>query len=119
MVNATDPNKRFLIQKIFIQILSNLEPLDAELLDLLFARKGSKEPRLNSERISEILNQDRQHINISLSNLFRLGCIIDNWINVWDSEIPKNYQGFRVNNPISDFSLSQLGKNLMEACKSS
>ncbi len=119
IVNSTDPQKSFQIQKIFIHILTNIEPLDAAILDLLFTYDKNDQLKLNSEKISEILKQDRQYINISLSNLFRLGCIIDSWINVYDSEIPKNFQGFRVNNPISDFSLSQLGKSLMEACKTS
>jgi hypothetical protein len=117
IANSTDPNKNFQFQKIFIQILTSIEPLDAAILDLLHSSEKNENQKRNSEDIAKTLDQDKHYVIISVSNLFRLGCIIDNWVNVYDSEIPKNYQGFRVNSPISDFRLSQLGKSLMEACK--
>lgn len=122
IANGTDPNKCFQFQKIYIQILSNLEPLDAILLDFLASQKDiikiddDSKPKFNAEKISDILKKDREAINISLSNLFRLGCIIDSWKNTWDS-MATGYQGFRVNNPESNFRLSQLGRRLMDLCK--
>lgn len=122
IANATDPDKCFQFQKIYIQILSSLEPLDALILDLLASQKDiiktddNNKPKLNAEKISDILERDREVINISLSNLFRLGCIIDSWKNTWDS-MDTGYQGFRVNNPESNFRLSQIGRKLMDLCK--
>ena len=122
IANATDPNKRFQFQKIYIQILSNLEPFDALILDFLVSQKDiikrddDNKPMLNAEKISDILNIDREDTIISLSNLFRLGCIIDSWKSTWDS-MATGFQGFRVNNPESNFRLSQLGRRLMDLCK--
>jgi abortive infection alpha-like protein len=120
--NATDPNKRFQFRKIYIQILSNLEPLDAIILDYLASQKDitnrddDNEPLLNAENISDLLEIDKEDTVISLSNLFRLGCIIDSWKVTWDS-MATGYQGFRINNPESNFRLSQLGRRLINSCK--
>ena len=123
IASATDPSTSFQLQKIYIQIISNLEPFDALLLEFLDEQNrknmedNKSKSKLNSEYISTHFGKKREVINISLSNLFRLGCIIDVWENYWDSEKPNPFQGFRVNNSISDFRLSQLGKMLMQACK--
>jgi hypothetical protein len=120
--NATDPNIRFQFRKIYIQILSNLEPLDAIVLDFLarqndiIDRDDETEPLLNADKISDLLCLGKEDIVISLSNLFRLGCIIDSWKDTWDS-MATGFQGFRVNNPESSFRLSQLGRRLIVSCK--
>lgn len=123
LANATDPEKRIKIQKIYIQIISSLEPLDALVMDYLSEQDApikisyGEFPKINAKHISETLSQDIDDINLSLSNLFRLGCLIDSWKNqTWDT-MGQGFQGFRVNNPESDFRLSHLGRTLMEACK--
>jgi hypothetical protein len=123
LANSTDPNKRIKIQKIYIEILSSLEPLDALVMDYLSEQDApikisyGEFPKINAENISESLSQDISDINLSLSNLFRLGCLIDSWQNQTWNTMARGYQGFRVNNPESDFRLSHLGRMLIEACK--
>ena len=123
IANSTDPGKKFQIQKIFINILKSLEPLDALILDYLSQYKDiieaedERKSAINANKIAIDLKKDREEINISLSNLFRIGCILDSW-NANRDNIGIGYQGFRVNNPEPNFCLSDLGRSLMNACKS-
>jgi len=121
LANATDPNKRVKIQNIYMQILSSLEPLDALVIDYLVKQNAQirieDEPRINAEIIANEFSQDISDIHLSLSNLFRVGCLIDSMQNVTWANMGASYQGFRVNNPNSNFRLSHLGRMLMDACK--
>lgn len=80
IANATDPERRFQIKKIHIQILSSLEPLDVLIITYL-SRKGwnliiGETPTgINSERLAQDLTVRLCDIEISLLNLLRLGCI--------------------------------------------
>ena len=61
------------------------------------------------------MNFDREEVGTSLQNLFRLGCIIDSWPESMES-LDKGYAGFRVNNPASNFRVSDLGRKLLAMC---
>lgn len=123
IANATDPEYNIDIRKVFIEILRGLEPLDAQILELLSDPNINKkygayvEATLNAEEISEKINADPDDVKISLQTLDRYSCIIDSWENT-SSRIESGYSGFRVNNPSSNFRLSHLGELLVELTKS-
>jgi hypothetical protein len=122
LANATDPNVGFQIKKLYIEILSALDPIDAIVLTFLSRENLDDEynfmngARLNAEEVTRRLKRDESEIKISLSNLFRLGLIIDAWDQTLDS-LDRGYAGFRVNNPKSNFRLSHLGRILVDGCK--
>lgn len=122
IANATDPNIRFQIKKLYIQILSSLDPIDAAILDFIGQPGIDKQydflngKQLSAEELAKQLQKEEEDIKVSLSNLFRLGMIIDSWEQTIDS-MDRGYSGFRVNNPKSNFRLSHLGSALLNGCK--
>lgn len=121
IANATDPNKRFEIRKLYIEIISSLDPIDVYILNYLSDESLDEKygmltgENLNAELISENIKKNMEDIKISLSNLFRHGLIIDSWEQTLDS-LDRGYSGFRVNNPKSNFRLSHLGRKLIDGC---
>lgn len=122
IANATDPGRAINLQKMYIEVLSSLEPLDAKVLDFL-GQDGLEEkypflvPKsLNADELAEQISSDPEMVRISLQNLYRLGCIIDSWEASIDG-LDHGYAGFRVNNPKSNYRLSHFGQLFMKACK--
>lgn len=121
IANATDPDKKLELKKIFINTLASLEPIDAAILNFLF-QDGVDEnysitgdQHLNANTLSSAIGCSGEEVRISLQNLYRQGCIIDSWEQSWEN-LDKGYSGFRVNNPDSNFRLSHFGFSLMVAC---
>jgi hypothetical protein len=121
LANTTDPNKRFQLRKLYIEILSSLDPVDVQVLQFL-EKEGIDEEygflagaKLNADELSNKLQCDGEDIKISLSNLNRHGLIIDSWESSFDN-LGSNYLGMRVNNPNSNFRLSHLGRTLLSGC---
>jgi len=123
IANATDPNVKFQIKKLHIEVLSSLDPIDAAILNFLGRSEIEEQydfqsgKQLNAEELAKQLKKEEEDIKVSLSNLFRLGMIIDSWEQTFDS-MDRGYSGFRVNNPKSNFRLSHLGGTLLNGCKS-
>ncbi len=122
IANATDPNKNFQIKRLFIEILSNLDPIDAQIIEHLSNADDLMEPiRIhtksyrNASSISEKLNVDNEDCLLSLSNLARQNLIEDGWGQTLES-LDYGYAGFKVDNYKSHFALSHLGKILVKHC---
>lgn len=120
IANATDPDRRLELRKIFAEILSSLEPLDAEILRYL-AGQGWLMHRnvpgggITLGKLSSALHASEKSIQISLQNLHRLGCVIDEYAATWD-QIDTTSFGQRVTDPKTTFRPSPLGFSLLEAC---
>lgn len=119
IANATDPNRRFEIKKLYIEILSSLDPVDA---DVLFFLNGTHITKTvfdgnpwNAKRIAKTINKNIDDVKISLGNLYRHGLVIDSWEQVFEN-LDRGYYGFRVDDNRSNFRLSHLGTKLVEGC---
>ena len=120
IANATDPDKRFQIKKVYIDILSSLEPLDAMILKFLSKQgwniiPGPHSPGFNSERISAELDIQICDVEISLQNLFRLDCITGEYAAFIDTS--KVSTGLNVRDKNVVCRLSVLGTSLLNACE--
>jgi predicted DNA-binding transcriptional regulator len=120
IANATDPDKRFQIKKVHIDILSSLEPLDAMILKFLSRQgwniiPGPHSPGFNSERISEELRIQICEVEISLQNLSRLGCLTGEYAEFFDTT--KVSTGLNVRDKNVVCRLSVLGTSLLNACE--
>lgn len=118
--NATDPSKQININKILIDVLSKLEPLDTDILNQFwelnfkaFMRHGKPAIMIKFliEDLSKKINASKTDIELSLQNLNRLGCI----------DIPKESSEDMPPAEYSiieaPFNLTLIGHSLMEACK--
>lgn len=120
VANSTDPNKRLNIQKIYIEILSSLEPIDVQIM-LYFSKQGwhlfSEVPGggITVEKLSSDLNASENDIIISLQNLNRLGCLVADFEPTWN-DIGKSSFGTLVRDKKTTFRPSPLGFSLLEAC---
>lgn len=120
LVNATDPSRKVGMRKVFIEILRSIEPLDARILEVLAEPGLDKrygiytEARLNADEVANILEADEADVKIGLQNLARYSCVIDSWQDSIEN-LDRGYGGFRVNNPQSNFRLSDLGRRLVDA----
>ena len=122
IANATDPSKNFQIKRLFIEILSNLDPIDALIIEYLRNSDDLLEPiRIhsksyrNASAISTALGLNHDDCLLSLSNLARQNLIEDGWGQTLES-LDYGYAGFRVDNYKSHFTLSHLGKILVKHC---
>ncbi|MDY6990690.1 MAG: Abi-alpha family protein [Thermodesulfobacteriota bacterium] len=116
IANATDSDKRLNIKKVFVDILSNLEPIDTLVLrDVyslgnMFRGKGHKR---NVHKLSKQLDVVISEIDMSLMNLVRLGCIVED--KGESVKIPGYRHAFSRDNFL--YSLTPLGRLLMTACE--
>lgn len=122
IANWMDPGKKFSPRKIFIQILSSLEPLDANILQF-FPTQGWKVFRevpgggITLSKLQTELKATEEEIQMSLQNLARLGCVMAKQGNVMAyGSIPTFAFGELVKDPNTTFRLSPLGSELIEAC---
>lgn len=80
LANALDPSYRNEIRRSFVTILAELEPIDAALLDRIFkfVNAGQRSPMntpVDTWRLFDGMNDDREVLLASLQNLFRLGLV--------------------------------------------
>ena len=123
IANWTDPGKKFSPRKLFIQILSSLEPLDANILQF-FPTQGWKVFRevsgggITLSILQTKLKATEEEIRISLQNLARLGCVMAKQEHVMHFGVtPPIAFGELVNDPRATFRLSPLGSELLKACQ--
>lgn len=122
IANWTDPDKKFTPRKIFIQILSALEPLDAKILQF-FPTQGWKvfkeipEGGITLDKLRTALGTTEKEIQLSLENLARLGCIVDEQGPIhWGQNISSAF-GKTISNPNTIFKISPLGNELLNVCQ--
>jgi hypothetical protein len=125
IANATDPDRRQSLDKHYIRILSSIEPIDAQTLQLLpsyekFEKAGllsTQEIRgLSVSQIAENLEVSVEVVKVSLLSLYDLGCIIDWKSSTW-TELNFTHLGARINNDDVFFHRSLLGDSLLNACQ--
>ena len=114
IANATDPDKRLQINKIYIDILSNLEPLDVLVLKTLWRATDSDEHSF--AWLGAITGATRVELLISIQNLSRLGCVRDER-RMLINDMERWTTGIRVEEPGTEFHVTLLGRSLLEACE--
>jgi hypothetical protein len=120
IANALDPAKRFIPRKVFTQVLREMEPLDASILNLLASANwgvlrevpggGYTVARLCAE-----LERDETEMKLSLLNMYRLGLLKDVRPETMDS-LNESSSGLRVDEKNAVFQPTYLGYKLHEAC---
>jgi hypothetical protein len=123
IANLMDPGKKFSPKKIFIQILSSLEPLDANILQF-FPTQGWKVFKevpgggITLSKLQTELKVTEEEIQMSLQNLARLGCIMAKQENVMAFGVPPTIAfGELVKDRNATFRLSPLGSELLKVCQ--
>jgi hypothetical protein len=130
IANATDPQKRLNLKRVFSDVLSSLEPLDGQVLRHLSAQ-GWKMFRnvpgggITVPALVASSGATESDIQISLQNLHRLGLIVDEYIagmgpssrSKQSPEIGTTSFGIRVIAPDTSFRPSSLGFALLKACE--
>jgi hypothetical protein len=120
IANATDPERALEVKKVFTDILSSLEPLDARVLERL-ANQGWAMFRdgphggVTVPRLASTLKTSEKEIRFALQNLYRLGCIFSEYDPTYE-QITAGSTGLRVSDPKTTFRPSPLGFDLLEAC---
>ena len=122
IANASDPNQRLQINKLYVEILSAIEPLDAVLLEFLSKQginvgKGLPSEGLNLARLSKELNATEKEVRLSIYNLIRLQCLVAEKKLTWDN-LDGVKGGLILDNEMS-FRVSFLGYSLLKACSAS
>lgn len=125
IANSTDPSKRIQANRLFINILSSLEPLDVSVLKFLSGSQNRIRSAATGERnlfrMSQVLNIDREELVISIQNLSRLGCIIDEHLEMHlDLKQDPRLVQLRGTDPYdstANFVLSPLAISLIKACE--
>lgn len=85
LANARDPEYFGKIKRCYISMLSDMEPLDVLILDVIFKEYNKTEDIslfYVKEKISQLLSQPIELCKISLRNLLRLGCIEQGVVNL-------------------------------------
>ena len=124
LASSMSNNKHTMVTKTSIEIMKNLDVIDAELLDNIFMLNRVNIYKNRSEWIKENAKYDCLQISLALNNLERLGLIEINSIQSKESEKDdknlsivfintndKNYKQFEVN-----FSITLFGFFFMRVC---
>lgn len=121
IANATDPEKRFQVKRIYIRILAEIEPLDALVLKFISDQgwniiNGPHKTEVNLERLSKEINTLKEEIQISLQNLNQLGCIQAESDGI-SSSTKANLLDSMIDSPSVNFTLTSLARSLLRACE--
>lgn len=112
IANASDPDHKTKIKKVFITTLSSLDSTDAVILDW-FSTQGWKNELgyTKIETITENTKIEKNDIKISVSNLHNLGLI--------EIGVPSRLGNINITlfNDDAVFRLTHLGWSLLAACK--
>jgi hypothetical protein len=121
--NATDPNKRQETKKVFIDILSGLEPIDTVILRYLANSwdQASREEgqQIKIEEASAALSISHTEIQGSLHNLARLGCVrveTPEVLSALESSVPPTAPSIWSDE--GEYHLTSLATDLLRACQS-
>ncbi|MBI5768683.1 MAG: DUF4393 domain-containing protein [Verrucomicrobia bacterium] len=129
LANATDPEKRLSLKRIFNYALAALEPQDVRILKHL-ADQGWKQFRnvpgggVFSADLVKVTAASEQDVFVSLQNLHRLGLIVDEFLTKnGEQPVPSSVEigttsfGVRVVDRRTTFRPSPLGHQLLKACE--
>lgn len=127
---AMDPGSENKPHRAFVQILANLEPVDAKLLEFLSRqgwelfkvqhhpqgrnlKEGHGPQGFTVERLSESTGLSEKVVRLALSNLYHEGCMISEMQPTWDDP---STSGIHIHEKEAIFRPSDLGFALIEAC---
>ncbi len=117
IANSLDPSKRFVPRKLYTQVLSEMEPLDARILNLLVDAKWGVLPEVEGgytiRQLCTELGHDEMDVKLSLLNLHRLGLLHDVRAETWTEQ---SQSGLRMDETDTAFQPTYLGYKLREAC---
>jgi hypothetical protein len=111
IVNATDPEKIFNVDRLHVNLLSSLEPLDARVLAFLHQRGLGVDMII----LDASMSVPAEALRLSLINLGRLGLIVDYVPDTFGGTTGDGSWG-RVHRADTSYSLSSLGQSLLRAC---
>jgi len=124
IANSTDPTKTKSTRRVFINILSSLEPVDAKILNVLAKpswrhyegpRAGLDDVGYNLMELASHIQAEQEDVKISLENLARLGCIVNDITQNYPPHITTSFGNF-VADPTTKYRLSPLANALMDIC---
>lgn len=121
IANATDPSKHLDLNKVLLDVLASIEPLDVAILRFLNSQgwlmhRNIPGGGVNVARLSQQLGNGEQHIRLSLQNLHRLGLVGDEFEAAY-KDVDSTSFGLRVTHPGTTFRPSPLGFALLKACE--
>jgi Abortive infection alpha len=77
LANALDPNRAILVRPSLIDLLKQLDPLDARFLEQLVTNRAAVPSRGPlAESLSEMFQVDRDEAQLSVEHLYELGCLM-------------------------------------------
>lgn len=131
IANASDPNKRLNLKRVFSDVLGSLEPLDVRILKHLNAQgwnmyRNVPGGGVGVPALTGATGASEKEVQLSLQNLHRLGLLVDEFPGRDDSgpfyqphaEFATTSFGKLVTNPRTSFRPSPLGFDLLTACAS-
>ncbi len=121
IANATDPTRQLDMNKIFIDVLSSMEPLDVQSLRFMSAQgwlmhRGVPGGGITPTALAEGLGASEARVRLSLQNLHRLGLLIDEFAPPFH-ELNTTSFGLLLGSPKTTFRLSPLAFDLLKACR--
>ena len=125
IANSLDPGTRFQARKLIQSVLSELEPTDAFILQRLATGETMEDENRNPSSLARELKQSTWELRLSLINLYRLGLVFNvkservpqTWDDFADPPPAQSVSGARTYDDEVDFQLTELGNELLEACK--
>jgi hypothetical protein len=114
ITNVTDPNKHFNPKRIYIEILSSLEPLDVKVLKF-FSMPDNQ--GIDMKTLIERTEINEKDLQLSLQNLARLGCVMGVRQNKALVFSLSSSFGAYVKDPLTTFKPSPLGFELIKTCE--
>ncbi len=119
LANAANPNYQYDIHSSYVEILKELSPLEAKLLDKMFDEINKKPPQereelfFDKQKICTFMHIDPDRFNVLVDNLFRLSLL----------QPPASHKGVRIGKyPIvmrtyEVVQLTALGYDFVRACR--
>src|SRR5690348_13025946 len=120
IANGTDPESRQLASRMFVDILSKLEPLDAKVLNWLASPDRALAPPslddgITIANIVAAMGVSEGSARLAVQNLARLGCVFDQTQETLNS-LDVISSGLRLSNVNAIFLPTPLGMDLVKAC---
>lgn len=121
IANAMDPNRHLNLNKLLLDVLASVEPLDVAILRFLNSQgwlmhRNVPGGGVNVAGLAQHLGASEQHIHLSLQNLNRLGLVGDEFEATY-KDVDTTSFGLRVTRPETTFRPSPLGFALLKACE--
>jgi hypothetical protein len=121
IANATDPGKQLDLNKVLLDVLASIEPLDVAILRFLKSQgllmfQNVPGGGVNVAGLAQQLAASEQNIRLSLQNLNRLGLVGDEFSAAY-KDLDTTSFGLSVSRPDTTFRPSPLGFALLKACE--